>query len=198
MDRLRRTIGLFLVLALSAMTVVAVGAQELTPSVTVEDQAIEDDTVTIASAVSDGPGWMVIHADDDGAPGPVIGYAALTDGENTDIVVEIDTEMATETLHAMLHEDAGVEGTYEFPGDDGPVTVDDEVVMAPFTITGGLMEEAEEAEVEAEAEEAEEEAEEPMMPASGSVAWLWTLVPVLAGIAMVVLGVRFARQRANH
>lgn len=102
----------------------------------------------------------------------------------------------------MLHVDAGTEGTYEFPGDDGPVTVDGDVLTMPFMVTG-LME-AEEAEVEAEAEEAEEAAaedEEPILPASGSRAWLWSLMVVLAGTAMMVLGVRFglrfARQRAN-
>lgn len=104
------------------------------PYVEVNDQTLADGTVTIAGVGSDGPGWIVIHADD-GGPGPVVGYAAVTDGNNTDVVVEIDTEAATETLYAMLHTDAGVEGTYEFPGDDGPVSVDGSVVVQPFTAT---------------------------------------------------------------
>lgn len=106
------------------------------PSVSVMDQAVEAGTVTVPEAVSDGPGWMVIHADADGAPGPVIGQAALSDGVNTDVSVEIDTGAATETLWAMLHTDTGEEGTYEFPDADPPVSVDDQIVVEPFTVTG--------------------------------------------------------------
>jgi glucose/arabinose dehydrogenase len=108
----------------------------VTPTITVEDQAVEDGMVTVASVTSDGPGWLVIHADDNGAPGEVLGYTALEDGENMDVVVDIDTDLATETLHAMLHSDLGVEGTYEFPGDDAPVQFEGETVHAAFTVTG--------------------------------------------------------------
>ncbi len=136
----RRTGWIVGLLVASLLVVPAVFAQEVTPSVTVSDQAIEDGTVTVDTVVSDGPGWIVIHTDDDGAPGPVIGQAAVADGENTDVTVEIDTEAATETLWAMLHEDTGEEGTYEFPDADPPVQVEGEVVMQSFTITGGLPE----------------------------------------------------------
>ena len=47
-------------LAVVALLALPVSAQ-VTPSVTVEDQAIVDGTVTAASVVSDGPGWIVIH-----------------------------------------------------------------------------------------------------------------------------------------
>jgi predicted lipoprotein with Yx(FWY)xxD motif len=48
--------------------------------------------------------------------------------------------MATETLYAMLHVDAGTEGEFEFPdGADGPaVDADGNVVTPPFALTGGL------------------------------------------------------------
>jgi len=36
----------------------------------------------------------------------------------------------------MLHIDAGVIGEYEFPGDDVPVFVGEEIVNEPFTVTG--------------------------------------------------------------
>ena len=35
----------------------------------------------------------------------------------------------------MLHIDAGVIGTYEFPGADVPVTMNGEIVMMPFVVT---------------------------------------------------------------
>jgi plastocyanin len=104
------------------------------PSVSVMDQAIVDGKVTIARIVSDGPGWLVVHAQADGAPGPVLGYTAVADGTNADVEVELDLTGATNTLYAMLHTDAGTTGTYEFPGDDKPVSVDDAVVLAPFSL----------------------------------------------------------------
>jgi plastocyanin len=115
-------------------------SEMMTPAVTVADQEIVDGTVTVAEVVSDGPGWIVIHTDQDGAPGPVLGHAAVGDGENTDVVVELAEEGRTETLYAMLHTDAGQVGTYEFPGDDGPVQVDGQVVTPAFQATGGKSE----------------------------------------------------------
>jgi len=138
MSHIRRSVGIVLVLVVSLLATSIVSAQEVTPSVTVSDQAIEDAMVTVDSVVSDGQGWIVIHADEDGAPGAVIGQAAVSDGENTDVAVEIDVSQATETLHAMLHTDSGEMGMYEFPDADPPVEVDGEIVMEPFTVTGGL------------------------------------------------------------
>lgn len=110
-----------------------------TNAVEVEDQELgENDTVVVPSATSDGPGWVVIHAEADGAPGPVIGFAAVSAGENTNVEVELDPDGVTDTLYAMLHIDAGTEGEYEFPGDDGPARdADDNVVVKPFAVSRG-------------------------------------------------------------
>jgi plastocyanin len=110
----------------------------ITPSVTVSDQEIVNGKVTIARVVSAGPGWLVIHAQKDGAPGLVLGYSAVKEGDNADVVVQIDATKATATLYAMLHGDAGTIGTYEFPGSDGPVSVGGKVVTPAFAVTGGL------------------------------------------------------------
>ena len=106
-----------------------------TPSVTVSNQADKDDTVTIAQVVSDGPGWIVIHKEEGGGPGPVVGYAAVSDGTNDNVVVKIDSYTATPTLFAMLHTDAGKVGTYEFPGPDVPVMVNGEMVSPSFMVS---------------------------------------------------------------
>jgi plastocyanin len=112
---------------------------ELVPDVTVSQQEILDGTVTVAEVLSDGPGWLVIHAQADGKPGPILGYKPVTDGLNADIKVEIDLAGATETLYAMLHTDGGAIGTWEFPGGpDAPVQVDGRVVTPQFAVTGGL------------------------------------------------------------
>ena len=110
-------------------------------AVAVADQPLgEGDTVTIASVTSDTAGWLVIHAQADGKPGPILGQSQVVAGENSDVVVEIDPAGATKTLYAMLHVDAGVEGEFEFPGGaDGPATdADGNVVTPSFALTSGL------------------------------------------------------------
>jgi plastocyanin len=102
--------------------------------VTASDQSAVNGTVTIDQVVAAQAGWIVIHIDSNGAPGPVIGFAPVAAGANPDVAVEIDLAQATPTLHAMLHLDAGTLGTYEFPGDDGPVRAGDAVVMVPFQL----------------------------------------------------------------
>lgn len=117
-----------------AAAIALVGCAKPTPSVSVSDQAIVNDTVTIAKVVSAGPGWLVVHKDVGGAPGPVIGYAAVKNGTNDNVVVKIDSHSGTPTLYAMLHIDAGKVGTYEFPGPDVPVMLDGKMVSPPFKV----------------------------------------------------------------
>lgn len=113
----------------------------VTNSVETADQSLgAGTTVTIPAVSSDTAGWMVIHSENEGAPGPVLGYTAVTAGENTDVVVELSAKGLTGKLFAMLHVDAGVEGEYEFPGDDVPAkNADDKVVVKPFTVTGNAV-----------------------------------------------------------
>ncbi len=115
------------------------GSGELPPSpVIVKDQAIKSGTVTVEKAVSTGPGWISIRVQADGAPGNIIGYAAVKDGENSNIAVTIDAAKATTMLYAVLHKDKGIEGKFEFPGADSVVTVGDvvgEVVAPAFKVT---------------------------------------------------------------
>jgi hypothetical protein len=112
------------------------GAQDV-PSVTVGNQAVLNDTVTVVSAYSEGPGFMVIHMDSNGSFGPVIGHRALFPGWNFNIQVPIDATQATPVLYAMLHSDTGAVGVYEFgsvEGADGPVAVDGNVVSPAFNV----------------------------------------------------------------
>lgn len=111
--------------------------EETTNAVSVEDQDLgPGNTVTVASVTTDIAGWLVIHAQADSAPGPILGYAPVNAGENSNVVVEIDPAGATENLYAMLHVDAGTVGEYEFPGDDVPAKdTEDNVVTPLFSLT---------------------------------------------------------------
>jgi len=110
----------------------------MTPSVTVDGQVVVNDNVRIEEVVSDGPGFIVIHnATDDGMFGDVIGFTPVDNGVSYNVVVDIDSEMATDTLFAMLHTDDNTVGEYEFgsvEGADGPVIVDEEIVTPTFNV----------------------------------------------------------------
>ena len=100
-----------------------------------DQELAEDGTVVVPLVNSAVDGWMVIHADADGGPGPVIGFAPVTAGENVSVTVPIDVAGATDTVHAMLHVDEGTKTTSSLaptPARDDA----DAVVMLPFAPSG--------------------------------------------------------------
>ena len=107
------------------------------PSVTVSAQGLSDGTVTISDVVATESSWMVIHADSGtGTPGEVIGWAPVPVGSNNNVVVSVNEPKVTSTLFAMLHVDAGTAGEYEFPGDDAPTKLGEEIVVKSFIVSG--------------------------------------------------------------
>lgn len=99
--------------------------------------------VVISNIDSQVDGWIVIHrsnADNDGPQVPeIIGKAMVEAGSNSDVSIQLDEGVANdETLWAMLHNDTGTIGEYEFDGENGldlPVTFNDDIVMDSFMIT---------------------------------------------------------------
>jgi hypothetical protein len=67
------------------------------------------------------PGYLVIHEDNNGEPGAILGSSALLPaGESTGIQVALSRESKDgETLHAMLHFEKG--GNATFATEDTPV-----------------------------------------------------------------------------
>jgi len=103
------------------------------PFVNVFDQTIFPyDEVTVAAVGYNGPGWIVIH-DSVSA----IGWTHVNPGTTTDITVNLSRDADDdEVLHAMLHMDANIIGTFEFPGADAAVVGDRGVVVVrSFTVT---------------------------------------------------------------
>jgi len=78
---------------------------------------------------------MTIHQQQDNQPGPVIGYTSLSKGSTKKIKVTVDKSNLTPYLVAMLHYDRGEMGVYEFPGADGPVIKDQQVIMKEFSLS---------------------------------------------------------------
>lgn len=108
------------------------------PSVIVDGQIVVDNTIRITEVVAEGNGFIVIHsADENGSFGDVIGHAPVGHGINVNVVVEIDTSAATDTLFAMLHTDDNTLGEYEFgiiDGADSPVVYDEGIVAPTLNV----------------------------------------------------------------
>ncbi len=79
----------------------------------------------------DKPGYVVVHKDGGGKPGPVIGRSELMPaGSYNNVKVSFDSSQAGTGVFAMLHYDDG-NGKYEFPGADGPVKTNGKVLVGP-------------------------------------------------------------------
>jgi hypothetical protein len=131
---------------------------DIAPSIVYEGE-LGETSLVVSGAMIDEPGWLAIHANDGGAPGPVIGNAPLRPGVNSNIVVVLDPAAAGELVFPMLHYDTNDNGIYEFgavEGADGPVAVDGNVVVGSLELVA--VEEA-----GAEEEMAEPEATEEMV-----------------------------------
>lgn len=133
---MRKLFLVLFVVALAIMLVLPTAAQD-TPSVSVVDQVSTNGAVVIDSVYSEGPGFVVIHIDNGGSPGPVAGVSAVGAGWTHNLHVDVDTAMVTPMVFAMLHTDDNAVGTYEFgtvEGADAPVSVDGNVVTPAFNI----------------------------------------------------------------
>lgn len=132
---LTATLGLVLVLALGlaacgtddggstaapeapASSAPATTEAEATATANAVDQDGDGTTLTVASVELDGvsQGWIAVHRDLDGKPGPVVGTVQVSQGDSSDVVVELDETVATGAFWPMLHVDDNTVGTYEFP-----------------------------------------------------------------------------------
>lgn len=106
------------------------------PSINVTDQEVLDDgLVQIASVVALADGWLLLHADEGGNVGEVLGFTAVQTGENNNLVVSIPWRGATPTLHAMLYEDNGRSQLLDYLVEDLPVLVQGQPVLTSFHVT---------------------------------------------------------------
>ena len=128
-----------LIFALSATAAMAAG-HSMAPAVEAMDQDVSAGTVTAASVVAPANGWLVVHRTDaEMTPGPVVGYASLKEGENMDVAAILQEEVASgDMLMLMVHaEDGGMStGVFEYTlgaKEDGPIRVDDKLVMTVVT-----------------------------------------------------------------
>ena len=96
------------------------------PNIVVSDQQLIGDQILVDAFYLDQPGYVVVHADENGEPGPVIGQTNLWEGFVQNLLVNINSTQAGDTVHVMLHYD---NGDMEFGEGDEPVIVDNETVV---------------------------------------------------------------------
>jgi hypothetical protein len=106
--------------------------------VTADAQVSADSTVAIESLFLLEEGFVVLHADNGGEPGRVIGQRALDSGFQVDVPVEMNEDYwgqqnGTTTVWAVLHHDSNSDGTFD-PGTDEQLSLLDRVVGTRFTV----------------------------------------------------------------
>jgi hypothetical protein len=117
-------------------TTFAVTLDLVLPSLTVTDQTVDNSgQVEIASATLPEAGWVALHADREGEPGPVLGQTPLLAGEHEYIIITFDWHRATSPMHVLLYEDLGIAGKFEPETVDAPYTYQGDVMSASFTAT---------------------------------------------------------------
>ncbi|GGG78988.1 hypothetical protein GCM10011415_30060 [Salipiger pallidus] len=132
------------ILALTAafgLTATAAFADDhMSNAVEAMDQDVSNGVVSADKVTAEQNGWLVVHrTDSEMAPGPVVGHAPLRAGETMDVAAILTEDVASgDMLMLMVHgEDGGSEtGIFEYTlgaSEDGPIRVNDELVMTVIT-----------------------------------------------------------------
>lgn len=105
--------------------------------ITVADQEItrEGEPVVVDSVTAPAAGWAALYADDDGAPGALLGVSPVREGRQEGVPIDFDWRQGTRRMHVMLYEDAGESGQFEPDEADRPFMAGAEPTAAIFTAT---------------------------------------------------------------
>jgi hypothetical protein len=117
-----------------------VPTDEGTAAVEVSDQLNARESLTIDRALAPTGAWVVVHLDDEGAPGGRVGLQHIAAGDNREVVVKLDPLPLTDTLFVAIHADRGEPDLFEFNmmnkinSPDQPFFVGDEEVAAALKV----------------------------------------------------------------
>jgi hypothetical protein len=111
-----------------------------TAAIEVADQPGVKGELLVARAVAPAGAWIVVHLDDDGAPGARVGLLHIPAGENTNVAVALDPLPLTDKLFVAVHADAGTPDVFDFDmmnkinSADQPYFVGEEEVATAVTV----------------------------------------------------------------
>jgi hypothetical protein len=109
----------------SALALLVSPALAQSAAINAADQKAQGSTVTVQSVTAPADGFIVVHAKD----GKILGFAVVKAGKNDNIKVTLTAApKAGDELSAMLHEDTGQKGSFEFS--DAKKDVDKPVMAA--------------------------------------------------------------------
>ncbi|MDX1468693.1 MAG: hypothetical protein R3258_05080 [Acidimicrobiia bacterium] len=88
-------------------------------------QESDGTSIVVASVTLPAPGFIAVHGNAGGSPGPIIGNSNLLPaGTSTDVVVQLDPPLtATDLLFPMAHIDMDEDGQYLFAPPDNAVDI---------------------------------------------------------------------------
>ncbi|MEQ9123809.1 MAG: hypothetical protein RIM80_14750, partial [Alphaproteobacteria bacterium] len=101
--------------------------------------SVANGVVSATKVMAPANGWLVVHRTDGAKPGPVVGYAPLRAGDNTDVAAILTEPVEPgEMLMLMVHgEEGGMKtGVFEYTlgaKEDGPIKMDGALVMKIVT-----------------------------------------------------------------
>lgn len=98
----------------------------------VRDNQVIDDSVTVDRVTVVDPSWLVLYAVDSQGAGPiVVGNRLLQPGTYSKLSIPLERKLdRTTSLTAVLHEDLGTEGVFDFPVDDPIVRMPTGVIVS--------------------------------------------------------------------
>ena len=74
----------------------AAAAANVSGSLDAADQSSDGKTITVKTVnIKGASGFIAIHADLSGKPGPVVGHAAIPEGDSSSVVIKLDSPVAT-------------------------------------------------------------------------------------------------------
>jgi hypothetical protein len=79
-------------------------------------------TLNVTHVVTPGPSWLIVYADENGAPGRELGRLALAATDSIGIGIPLYKKPAPGGVFVALHADEGVVGTFERPSSTGATT----------------------------------------------------------------------------
>ncbi|MEI8080800.1 MAG: hypothetical protein WCI74_03035 [Actinomycetes bacterium] len=93
-------------------------------SIKVWRQGAITSTLTVGEVVAPADGWIVVHLDEKGKPGPVLGYTKVPAGRSVELTVGLSPHSETGGLWVVLHADKGQPGAFEFSAADEMGSID--------------------------------------------------------------------------
>ena len=90
----------------------------VSPKLSIADQYVLswdglDGTVTVGEVITDRAAWIVIHADENGQPGKILGRQPVPEGYSEDVIVTIAAIYAPRSMFVRLYEDNGKPRIFE-------------------------------------------------------------------------------------